>query len=288
VDGEVSGVTNDFGVTLVGNDAAFGVGNPDTTIVTANAINDGVWHHVAATRDSFSGQMNLYLDGILQATGPGPPDTRSAAPRLCIGGLQTGVPGHFLAGAIDDVQLFDRVFSPAEVPTLMNHPPNLMPISAMNILAGRTLLITNTAVDVDMPAQRLTFSLQNPPSGATIISTNGLLTWRPSIAQSGATYPLTVQVADNGTPSLSAAQSFSVNVLPPVQPTIGIPFFNQGQPGLQISGNAGPDYSIYATTNLTGPWTCLLTTNPAVLPFRFVDAAATNCIEKFYRVLLGP
>src|SRR5262249_25224497 len=52
VDGEVAGVVNDFGVTLIRTNAAFGVGNPDTTITTTNAINDGTWHHVTATRDS--------------------------------------------------------------------------------------------------------------------------------------------------------------------------------------------------------------------------------------------
>jgi len=31
------GVVNDFGTTLIGNNAAFGVGNPDTTITTTTA-----------------------------------------------------------------------------------------------------------------------------------------------------------------------------------------------------------------------------------------------------------
>jgi len=204
VDGEVPGVADDFGVSLTGNSAAFGVGNPDTTIATPDAINDGNWHHVAATRDSVSGQMSLYLDGSLEATGPGPPRTRTAPPGLRIGSIQAGVTGGFLPGTIDDVQLFDRVFSSSEVPTLMNHSPALMLVSDTTILAGRTLLVTNIATDPDLPAQTLAFSLASPPSGVTIDSTNGLLEWRPNVAQSGATYPLTVQVADNGTPGWTA------------------------------------------------------------------------------------
>ncbi|HWY32246.1 MAG TPA: LamG-like jellyroll fold domain-containing protein, partial [Candidatus Acidoferrum sp.] len=253
--------------------------------------NDGTWHHVAVTRDSVSGQMSLYLDGSLKATGPGPPGTRTAPPNLRIGSVQTGVAGGFLAGTIDDVQLFDRVFSPAEVPTLMNHPPALMPVSDTTILAGRTLLVTNIATDPDLPAQMLTFSLPSPPSGATISSTSGLFEWRPSVAQSGAKYPFTVQVADNGTPAMSATQSFSVTVLRPAQPATGVPQFSGGQLSLQVNGDAGPDYSIYATTNPAvglANWTWLLTTNPAVLPFQFVDSATTNYGQRFYRVLLGP
>jgi len=288
VDGEVAGVVNDFGVTLIGGNAAFGVGNPDTTITTPVAVNDGSWHHIAATRDSVSGQMNLYVDGNLQANGTGPPGTRTALPGLRIGSVQTGTAGGFLPGTIDDVQLFDFVFSPAQVPTLMNHPPNLTPVSNATILAGRTLLITNTATDPDLPLQMLTFSLQNPPAGATITATNGVIQWRPAMSQSGATYPFAVQVADNGAPAMTVEQNFSVVVLAPASPAVSAPFFNGGSFSMQVGGDAGPDYLIFATTNLAAGWTWLLTTNPAVLPFQFADSAASNYSQKFYRVQLGP
>jgi len=68
----------------------------------------------------------------------------------------------------------------------VNHPPLLTPISDTTILAGRTLSIINTATDADLPAQTLTYSLQSPPSGAAISPSNGMLQWRPSVAQSGA------------------------------------------------------------------------------------------------------
>ncbi len=60
---------------------------------------------------------------------------------------------------------------------------------------------------------------------------------------------------------------------------------------MQINGDAGPDYNIYVTTDLAaGPagWTWLLTTNPSVLPFQFVDPTASNFSQEFYRVSLGP
>jgi len=100
-----------------------------------------------------------------------------------------------------------------------------------------------------------------------------------------------VQVADNGTPGWTATQSFSVTVLRPAQPAIGFTQFNGGQFGMQVNGDAGPDYNIYVTTDLAaGPagWRWLLTTNPAVFPFQLVDPAASNFSQGFYRVLLGP
>jgi hypothetical protein len=292
VDGEVPGAVNDFGTALVGNYAAFGAGNPDTTILSTNAINDGAWHHVTATRDSVSGQMNLYLDGSLQATGSGPTGTKASPPNLRLGSLQTGVTGGFLSGTIDDVQIYDRAISATEVPALMNHSPELSSISDTTILAGRTLLVTNTATDADVPAQTLAFSLQNPPSGATVDSASGLITWRPGVAQSGFTYPLSVQVADSGAPAMSATQNFSVTVLRPAQPALGLPASSGGGSfSLQINGDAGPDYLVYATTNLfagLAGWVWLLTTNPTTLPFQFVDSTATYQSQRYYRVSLGP
>ncbi len=289
VDGEVSGVMNDFGVSLVGNLAAFGVGNPDTTIYTTDPINDGNWHHITATRDAVSGQMDLYLDGMQEGSTKGPTGTRSAPPDLCVGSLQTKVTDGFFSGEIDDVQLFDRVFSANEVPSLMNHPPTLAAISDTNLLAGRTLLITNTASDPDSPAQTLTFGLPGAPSGAAINATTGVLTWRPGMSEANTTYPFEVSVADDGVPSNSAVQSFKVTVLPPAKPVLG--FLSLAKAGFQMSvaGDTGPDYSIYTTTNLSSPsWSLLLTTNPASTPFFFTDALAAGFIRRFYRVQLGP
>jgi hypothetical protein len=290
VDGEMPNAVDDFGVSLVGNKAAFGVGNPDTTISTSSAVNDGLWHHVTATRDSVSGAMNLYLDGALQATTIGPAGTKAAPPMLRIGSLQTGVAGGFFLGSIDDVQIFSRVFGPTEVPSLMNHAPTLAPTFDASVIAGRTIQVSNAAADFDSPAQSLSYSLAGP-SGATINGSNGTVLWRPSVYQSGSNYPIGVRVSDNGTPSMSATQSFSVAVLPPARPYVSQASLAASGFRMMIGGDSGPDYSVYASTDLANNfsgWNWLLTTNPASLPFQFLDPAATNYARRFYRVLLGP
>jgi hypothetical protein len=116
VDGEVANVVNDFGVSLVGSHAAFGVGNPDTTIQSTSNLNDGAWHHVAATRNAATGAMVLYIDGAQQATATGPTGTRSAAGNLRIGSLQTNL--NFFAGQIDEVHLFNVALTAAQVAAL--------------------------------------------------------------------------------------------------------------------------------------------------------------------------
>lgn len=291
VDGEMPGGVDDFGVSLVGNKAAFGVGNPDTTIYTTSAVNDDQWHHVTATRDSVSGLMNLYLDGSLQSSGNGPTGSKTAPPNLRIGSLQTGVSGSFFLGAIDDVQIFNRVFGANEIASLMNHTPALTPIFDNSILAGRTLIVSNSASDIDAPAQTLSYDLVNPPPGVSINATSGVVNWRPAVSQSGSVYPISVRVTDSGTPSMSATQTFSVNVLSPATPSVSQAAMAGGGFKIQVGGDSGPDYSVYASTNISKNstnWSWLLTTNPPTLPFQFLDPTATNYVQRFYRVLLGP
>ena len=291
VDGEMPGSANDFGISLMGTNAAFGVGNPDTTISTTSGISDGLWHHVTATRDAASGQMKLYLDGSLQTSTTGPTGTKAAAPNLRIGALQTLVAGSFLAGTMDDVQIFSRVFSAGEVPMLMNHPPALVVIFDASVMAGRTLSVTNVGSDPDSPAQSLAYDLAMAPAGATINASTGLLTWRPAMSQAGATFPFAVRLSDNGAPSLTATQNFAVFVLPPSPPGITAPKLAAGKFTMNVGGDVGPDYLIYAATNLTlayADWQLLLNTNPTILPFQFTDRMTAGRLQSFYRVLLGP
>jgi O-glycosyl hydrolase len=292
MDGYVQGTTNDFGLSLVGNEAAFGVGNPDTTILSTTPINDGQWHHIAATRDAVGGTMKLFVDGALQASALGPAGTQNAPPSLRIGSIQTGVTTGFFAGTIGDAQLFDYAFADSQISQLMNHPPSLNVISNVSILAGRTLLLTNSASDPCVPPQTLSWSLLNPPSGAAIAglnATNSLFTWRPAISQSPATNYLAVVVSNNGTPSMSATQNFMVTVLPPAQPQILAPTFANGISRFDIAGDGGPDYIVEGATNLAPPvlWSPLTTNLSAAPPFLWSNSAAL-VPRQFYRVRLGP
>ena len=121
VDGDAPGTANDFGLSLVGKTAAFGIGNPDTTITSSKAINDGNWHFVAATRNSTTGLMKLYLDGSLQASLTGPTGTRSATTGMRLGAIQSG--GGFFAGALAGVQLYNYQLSTSQLAALYAPEP---------------------------------------------------------------------------------------------------------------------------------------------------------------------
>ncbi|WP_193213283.1 LamG-like jellyroll fold domain-containing protein [Luteolibacter marinus] len=124
IDGEVPGVARDFGLALVGNKAAFGVGAADLTLTSSNAINDGNWHHLAATLNTDTGAMSLYVDGILRASGTGPAGARSAPAFFRLGSIN-GTTG-FLNGSIDEARLYNKVLGPQEISRLANTGQSLV------------------------------------------------------------------------------------------------------------------------------------------------------------------
>jgi hypothetical protein len=93
-------------------------------------------------------------------------------------------------------------------------------------------------------------------------------------------------VADNGSPSLSATQSFVVTVGPLGQPQISPASIGGNQLVLQIIGDSGPDYQIQASTNLIN-WSAIFTTNSPTLPFAWTNST-TALPRNFFRVLVGP
>jgi hypothetical protein len=169
----------------------------------------------------------------------------------------------------------------------VNQAPLLAPVATQAILAGRVLRVTNAASDADIPAQTLSFNLLKSPSGSAIDANAGGFTWRPAIAQSPSTQAVTVVVSDSGTPPMSATQSFSVKVSAPAVPVLTFPVVTNAGDGFWITGDAGPDYQILASTNLTS-WSAIATGTPAALPWFWTDTNSAPGAAHFYRVRLGP
>ena len=172
----------------------------------------------------------------------------------------------------------------------VNTPPILDPVVNQTITAGMSLVVTNIATDTNLPPQTLTFSLLNAPINATLTSlnaTNALFNWRPLVSQANTTNLVTVKVADNGMPGLSATNSYTITVNPLAQPSVSSINLSAGQASLVVTGAAGPDYTLLVSTNLTS-WQVLYTTNSPSVPVTFVDPGfGTNPVQ-FYRIQLGP
>ncbi|UCC22461.1 MAG: LamG domain-containing protein [Planctomycetota bacterium] len=107
-----------------------GVGMFGTTPVT-----DNVWHHVAAVRDATANKLYLYVDG--NTDGEPVTDTTSGSlstsQNFWIGLMTTTVSNdplenpHYFSGLIDDVRIYDRALSAAEIEELyLGEEPELV------------------------------------------------------------------------------------------------------------------------------------------------------------------
>ena len=254
VDGEVAGITNDFGTALVGSQAAFGVGNPDTTITSTTKINDGQWHHVAATRDGTTGQMQLFVDGTLQASTLGPTGLRNTPSNLRLGSLQTLVPGGFFNGVLDEVRIYDRVLASGEIAALAGIPPSAP--------AGLTGSSSNGAPVTLMWLASLGATAYNVKRSTTsggpysTIATTTAASWTDTGVTGGTTYFYVVSALNNNVESPN-----SLEVSAPLQ-VIATTFSGTS---IQLSGwggSPGQTYYLLGSTNLllpTSQWPTLLT-----------------------------
>lgn len=140
LDADAAGISDDFGVALTGNVVAFGVGEDggaDTTIKSTTRVNDGYWHHLAATRNGSTGLMELYVDGVLEASDTGSTGPKDAQPRMLLAGLNLE-DGKFLTGWFDDVRAYDRCLLVSEIAQLAEKAyPSLTPKRGFGMVTSR-------------------------------------------------------------------------------------------------------------------------------------------------------
>ncbi|NJM39895.1 MAG: LamG domain-containing protein [Anaerolineae bacterium] len=93
-----------------------------TTVKSAQAINDGAWHHVALMRDMASGQVKVYVDGALSASGslaPGSLYQRA----FSLGRLENPLLSNYWQGGLDELRIYNRLLADAEVLRLYRDQP---------------------------------------------------------------------------------------------------------------------------------------------------------------------
>ncbi len=105
----------------------------------------------------------------------------------------------------------------------MNTAPFLPAFATQTNYELTAIVITNRAIDGDIPANSLSYSLVTAPTGA-VIDTNGVITWTPTEVQEPSTNLVTTVVTDNGVPPMSTTNSFTLVVResnsPPVFPFV--------------------------------------------------------------------
>ncbi len=171
--------------------------------------------------------------------------------------------------------------------TATNVAPTLAPIPDQTVNAGVTVTVTNVASDVFAPPQTLAFSSIKTPLNGTLNTANGVYSWRAPVSSANTTNQIMIGVLNNGTPALSATNTFNIIVNPMPQPVIAATTASGKTVNMTVSGAQGPDYTILTSTNLT-TWQSLFTTNSPVLPWSFTYTNSNGSPDLFFRVELGP
>ena len=87
------------------------------TVIGSKVLPDGAWHHIVAVRDYGTIEIRLYVDGVqegsVSATYSAGFDSTTA--ELNIGYLNNGVPAFHFNGSVDEVALYNRALSGAEI-----------------------------------------------------------------------------------------------------------------------------------------------------------------------------
>jgi hypothetical protein len=142
---DVGGTANDFVLAALNDRAAFFTGNPDTTAIGTTPINDGLWHHVVATR-TMGGATQLYVDAVLQATGTTNGSPLNALAQIMVAG--NTLDSRYFEALVDEVAYYTTVLSPARIQAhfAAGTAPPAAPVPAFGAGAQLALLVAMLAL----------------------------------------------------------------------------------------------------------------------------------------------
>ena len=162
----------------------------------------------------------------------------------------------------------------------VNSAPNLLPIANRTIHAGTAIILTNSASDADVPTNNLSFNFALlPPLGATLGVGNGVFSWTPNDTQTG-TNQFAISVSDNGAPSMSDTEAFSIVVV--ARPSLSIAR-TANDAILSWTTISGTGYTVQSIVDLTlTNWTSI--TNITATGTNAAAAFPVGAQTQFYRI----
>ena len=184
----------------------------------ATSINDGEWHHIVTVRDAATGYNKLYVDGSLEA------DTVftysagfvSSADVQVANFLQGGQHNYFFDGILDEIAIYDRALTEAEVREhyskgVYNYgycgnftlAPDIYSQPVTRCYINQEYSYVVEALGVPAP----TYNITGAPTGFSINTYSGKISGVPTIAGN---YPITITA---NSASGSDLQTFTLEVL---------------------------------------------------------------------------
>ena len=95
----------------------------------------GEWYHFAGTFDGKT--LKVYINGILEGEGANNKPIAPSDLELWIGGDDFGRPTDHFPGKIDEVRLYDKVLTEAEIQRVMDTPADVEPLGKLATTWGK-------------------------------------------------------------------------------------------------------------------------------------------------------
>ncbi len=235
-----------------GNDPAAALHTTvDVNLYGPSALPLNTWSHIAATYDGSS--VKLYVNGSLVNSQSWSGQMPVSSSPLRIGG--DSVWGEYFKGTIDEVRVYNRALSAAEIQTDMTTPIStatqtgltVAPTSFTLASAGATQQLTVTGTFSDGTTQNQTSdpatTYVSSNTGVATVNSTGLVT---AVANGSATI-----TATHG--SFSVPSTATVNIPPPVlsSVTVAPASFTLASPGATQQLTVTANYSNGSTQNVT-------------------------------------
>jgi hypothetical protein len=200
-----SGVNGSGFISFMLRDDATGKTDLEGRVYGQDNFDDNEWHHVACVRNGATDECMIYVDGritdrqVVNYTS----SFDNSAP-IYIGSLTNGTPQYFYWGEMDELAIFNKALSKAEIDeiranadlgtglcTLQANPEfTSTPVTKATVGSAYSYTAHAKGTQTDM-----TYSLLSKPTGMTIDQGTGAISWTPGSINLDAY----VQVkADNG------------------------------------------------------------------------------------------
>jgi hypothetical protein len=266
--------------------------------VLSSATGLGVLEHLAFVPAAGSGAYNAYLDNFIVSTPNVLTYSLSYAPPgatiNATNGVFTWTPTEAQGPGIYDitVRVTDNSLPPlSDAKTFrvtvneVNEAPVLAAITNRSVHAGALVTFTNSAMDADLPANTLSYSLETgAPPGAGVGAATGVFVWQTGDIHAGTTNLITVRVTDNGVPPKADVQSFAIQVV--ARPAVQNSVISGDDFVLTWSAIPGTKYRVQFKNDMNDPtWSDLVpdvTADDATASIH--DTVGSS--QRFYRVLV--
>ena len=180
---------------------------------TSNLLPADAWHHVAVSKDGDTGtNLTFYLDGVSDGTASAGTSGATGLKRI---GARTELTDQFFDGAIDDLRIYDRALSGAEIGALAATAPSDCAAGTLFRSVGTDATDLNVATrTVEITGTTATFSGPMPDKVGVgdVLQYQVASTWYAAfISGRTSTTVYTLKSATGGTPQAAPALT-AVNV----------------------------------------------------------------------------